>query len=123
MLQPTVALLHGEDPALRVLLEEDPETDVLLLLVLCTVYCVLCTVYCVLCTVYCVLCTEYCVLCTEYCVLCTVYCVTINVVSETRRMPVFYTSGLFQTAHCEMAESMMGEEEACLDTKQKRTRG
>ena len=79
MLQPTVALLHGEDPALRVLLEEDPETDVLLLLVLCTVYCVLCTVYCVLCTVYCVLCTVYCVLCTEYCVLCTEYCVLCTV--------------------------------------------
>ena len=33
---------------------------------------------------------------------------------------VFYTRGLFQTAHCEMAESRMGDEEACLDRKQKR---
>ena len=46
--------------------------------------------------------------------------VTINAVSETRQRPVFYTRGLFQTAHCETAESRMGDEEACLDRKQKR---
>ena len=34
--------------------------SLLVVSVLCTVYCVLCTVYCVLCTVYCVLCTGIC---------------------------------------------------------------
>jgi hypothetical protein len=43
----------------------------------------------------------------------------INVVSETRRVPVFYTKRLFQTAHGKMAESRMGDEEACLDQKLK----
>ena len=47
-------------------------------------------------------------------------CVTINVVSENRRILVFYTRGLFQTADCEMAESKMGEEKACLNNKQKK---
>jgi len=30
---------------------------------------------------------------------------------------VFYTKRLFQTAHGKMAESRMGEEEACLNQK------
>ena len=34
--------------------------------------------------------------------------------------PVSYTSGLFQTVDGEMAESKMGDKEACLDQKQKR---
>ena len=34
--------------------------------------------------------------------------------------PVFYTSGLFQTADGEMAKSRMGEEEASLNNKQKK---
>ena len=33
---------------------------------------------------------------------------------------VFYTTELFQTADGEMAESRMGDEEACLDLKLKR---
>ena len=40
-------------------------------------------------------------------------------VSETRRIPVSYAMGLFQTADREMAKSKMGEEEACLNKKQK----
>ena len=34
--------------------------------------------------------------------------------------PVSYTMGLFQTADREMAKSKMGEEEACLNKKQKK---
>ena len=45
--------------------------------------------------------------------------VQINVVSETSD-PVSYTTRLFQTADGEMSESRMGDEEACLDKKQKR---
>ena len=33
---------------------------------------------------------------------------------------VFYTMGLFQTADREMAKSKIGEEEACLNKKQKK---
>ena len=34
-----------------------------------------------------------------------------------RVSPVFYTKRLFQTAHRKMAESRMGDGEACLDQK------
>ena len=44
-----------------------------LIFVLCCVYCVVYTVLCVLCTVNCVLCTVFCVVCT---VLCVLYIVT-----------------------------------------------
>ena len=37
--------------------------------------------------------------------------------SSFRVSSVFYTKRLFQTAHGKMAESRMGEEEACLNQK------
>ena len=46
--------------------------------------------------------------------------VKINAVSEIGEPLVFYTTELFQTADREMAEFKMGDEEACLDQKQKR---